>query len=272
MDSIFTDRLGTNYVPSDGEIDEIKRYLSAPEAQLRELEKEIARIQTILEDLMRKQDAILLTIEGHRALISPARRLPRDVVQEIFLQCLPEKHNAIMSGREAPLILGRICREWRDVALHTPQLWSSIHIPLILYGTTDDEVRLDILRYNAIKSWLNKSGACPLSISLPAVRGHADEPYTETSKLLLDYLLTHVKRWKWVEFNIPNKILEALSSVSPVDDLSCLEKLDFSLFYQHPDSNPGGFNLHNSNLLKAPNLRSLAVRLGNENIPSLPVS
>ncbi|TFK36672.1 hypothetical protein BDQ12DRAFT_754779 [Crucibulum laeve] len=87
MDSIFTDRLGTNYVPSDGEIDEIKRYLSVPKAQLRELENEIMQIQTILEDLMRKRDTILATIEGHHALISPARRLPHDVVQEIFLRC-----------------------------------------------------------------------------------------------------------------------------------------------------------------------------------------
>ncbi|KAF8176670.1 hypothetical protein K438DRAFT_1485893, partial [Mycena galopus ATCC 62051] len=61
-------------------------------------------------------------IDAHRAVISPMRRVPHDVLVEICISCLPS-HNALIDPAEAPLILGRICRHWRSVAYSTPTLW-----------------------------------------------------------------------------------------------------------------------------------------------------
>ncbi|KAJ7154880.1 hypothetical protein C8R43DRAFT_857362, partial [Mycena crocata] len=62
-------------------------------------------------------------ISAYKALVSPVRRRPPDIVQEIFLACLPTRHNAVMSTRDAPLLLAHICSAWRVLALATPALW-----------------------------------------------------------------------------------------------------------------------------------------------------
>ncbi|KAJ6508389.1 hypothetical protein C8R45DRAFT_967237 [Mycena sanguinolenta] len=93
------------------------------------------------------------------------RLIPQEILQEIFISCLPTKHNALIDHNEAPLLLGRVCRYWRSVAYHsTPMLWSSIHIPLSGYLCAPPNVLLESERF--IGAWLERSAPCPLSVSL----------------------------------------------------------------------------------------------------------
>ncbi|KAJ7080531.1 hypothetical protein C8R44DRAFT_539592, partial [Mycena epipterygia] len=62
-------------------------------------------------------------IDGYKALISPARCIPQDVLEEIFFSCLPTTHNALINAREAPLLLGHICSYWRGISHSMPKLW-----------------------------------------------------------------------------------------------------------------------------------------------------
>ncbi|KIM92124.1 hypothetical protein PILCRDRAFT_231 [Piloderma croceum F 1598] len=54
--------------------------------------------------------------------------IPTELITEIFLYCLPDEIYIDPHIREAPLLLGQICRSWRSIALHTPKLWSSVAI------------------------------------------------------------------------------------------------------------------------------------------------
>ncbi|KAJ7764308.1 hypothetical protein B0H16DRAFT_1526680, partial [Mycena metata] len=67
-------------------------------------------------------------LNGYNALLSPIRRLPLDVMQEIFLACTSTHRNCVMSALEAPVLLGRICSSWRSIALSTPRLWARLHV------------------------------------------------------------------------------------------------------------------------------------------------
>ncbi|KAF7346513.1 hypothetical protein MSAN_01879400 [Mycena sanguinolenta] len=98
------------------------------------------------------------------ALISPMRHIPQDILLEIFFACLPPEHDAVIDPAEAPLLLGRICRHWRSVAYATPILWSSIHIPSPDYLNTPPNILRQLERI--IEAWLERSAACPLSVSL----------------------------------------------------------------------------------------------------------
>ena len=69
-------------------------------------------------------------INDHNIILSPARRLLSDVLDEIFFHCLPTHHNPIMKYSESPLLLIRTCSSWRATALSSPQIWSKIHISL----------------------------------------------------------------------------------------------------------------------------------------------
>ncbi|KAJ6594636.1 hypothetical protein B0H19DRAFT_901465, partial [Mycena capillaripes] len=152
MESEFLDRLNTNYVPSDEEIERIQKNLSFQV-------KEFDRLDKLILDLCDERDKIGASIDSHKALISIPRRLPRDIVQEIFLACLPTDKNAAMSPQEAPLLLCRICSAWREVALSTPRLWASLHIPLL--SILEDERRMA-----ALVQWFKRSSECPLSLSV----------------------------------------------------------------------------------------------------------
>ncbi|KAF8968698.1 hypothetical protein BDZ97DRAFT_1654581, partial [Flammula alnicola] len=120
MDISLSQFLGTNFVPSDAEVQQIKEYLISPTAEL-------ARLDIELEELKLRRQRVYTHIQGYKALISPARRLPREILEEIFICCLPSDHNAVMSVLEAPMNLGRICSLWRSIAYTTPRLWSSLH-------------------------------------------------------------------------------------------------------------------------------------------------
>jgi hypothetical protein len=106
MESTFREHLHTNYVPNDAEIECICAHLAPHEAEL-------ARLDSLIRELTIQRDRVKAYIEAHRALISHARHLPQDILEEIFLDCLRTHHNAIMSTAEAPLLLSRICSAWR---------------------------------------------------------------------------------------------------------------------------------------------------------------
>ncbi|KAJ7140962.1 hypothetical protein C8R44DRAFT_658746, partial [Mycena epipterygia] len=126
--SPFASKLGTNFCPEDREIVEIKSLLVEPILRLQRLDDEIADMQKAIDKLTEDRDNLGAYVEAHKALISPVRRLTFDVIQEIFVACLSMHRNCVMSAREAPVLLGRICSSWRAISLSTPRLWARPHI------------------------------------------------------------------------------------------------------------------------------------------------
>ncbi|KAJ7091704.1 hypothetical protein C8R43DRAFT_1115080 [Mycena crocata] len=154
MESPFSQYLNTNYAPGDSEVHLIRTHLSSHI-------QELARLDMLIRDLTSQRDLLNAYIDDHKALISPARRIPPDIVQEIFLACLPTGHNAVMASTEAPLLLCQICSAWRIVALSTPLLWASLHVYV-------DFVLADRQRISYVAEWLARSAHCALSLSLAA--------------------------------------------------------------------------------------------------------
>ncbi|KAJ7133613.1 hypothetical protein C8R44DRAFT_772740 [Mycena epipterygia] len=160
----FADKVYTNYVPSDAEIDEIRTLLAEPLDELARLDCKIREIQAVLHYLKIKHRLLKDGIDNHKALISPMRRLPQEILQEIFLACLPNDRNAsfgpVDAPRDAPLLLSVICRYWRMVAHAMPRLWSGLHLSCL--PTRGGNPKFTEL----VDAWLKRAGTCPLSISL----------------------------------------------------------------------------------------------------------
>nr|GAT49331.1 predicted protein [Mycena chlorophos] len=204
MATRFSSQLHTNYVPSDKERAEIRHLLVEPRVRLREIEKQI-------EELEAERAKLSTHIDAHEALISPMRRLPEDVLQEIFLRCLPSHRNPAMSSLEAPVLLGRICREWRMLAFATPALWARIHIvePLGYHRSAERSTAsrtAKVLQFvEAARGWLERSGRCPLSISFEHEHGDdflaADE--SDGPSALLQLVLQHSFHWQGIELSFP---------------------------------------------------------------------
>nr|GAT49332.1 predicted protein [Mycena chlorophos] len=213
MSSRFSRYLHTNYAPTDDEQEEIKNLLVEPRVQLRKIEKQI-------EELQAERDKIATHIEAHEALLSPMRRLPGDILQEIFFQCVPKGRNPAMSAHEAPTLLGRICHEWRVLAFATPALWARLHVvePFSSYlppvpSFAARKAKLE-QRLDAARTWLDRSGQCPLSISfqqdgdngLRNLPGDAALPVDEDSELrmvLLRLVIKYASRWEHIDMTVP---------------------------------------------------------------------
>ncbi|TFK36708.1 hypothetical protein BDQ12DRAFT_713970 [Crucibulum laeve] len=271
MESPFKEKLGTSYVPSVSEIDEIKSYISSSlKVQLEITEAEISRTQLILDKLNLQRTSLLESVQAHQCLISPTRRLPSDIIQEIFLQCLPTTHNAVMSRKEAPIILGHICSAWREIAHNTPRLWSSIHISIPVHNNDPENsmYKFSIRRYDAVKEWLDKSGACPLSISVMTPFYHTDTGILPFEDLLIPL----AKRWERLKITTDRAMMGKIA-MSVLDDLHNLTHLDIAIFDPQPH-NYGDVEVvypQIDNLFRAPNLRGLTVRSGIHHILQLPV-
>ncbi|KAJ6460840.1 hypothetical protein C8R47DRAFT_937709, partial [Mycena vitilis] len=128
MNSPFHDILHTNAVPSYEECDTIRKLLEAPQNELALITEEISRLQFLIDEAVDKRRQLQQFVDAHLALVSPVRRLPDDVIRRIFVATLPTTRNPPMSSDEEPLLLCRVCKSWRAVALATPRLWAALHI------------------------------------------------------------------------------------------------------------------------------------------------
>ncbi|KAJ7123289.1 hypothetical protein C8R43DRAFT_1241172 [Mycena crocata] len=209
--------LRTGYVPFPPE-------LEALQSDLTSLSKELGRLDTLIRDLSAQRDKIEESVELHRAVLAPVRRLPDDVVQHIFLACLPTDRNAVMSTREAPLLLCRTCSTWRVLALATPKLWASLHVPIsFILGEKQ--------RAQALIQWLERAAGCPLSLSIcgsDPVNGalpHMD-PSSSDYRILLNALIASRDRWHNVAFMDLDPSYHAALRAAPTPILQVLRIKD----------------------------------------------
>ncbi|KAF9479243.1 hypothetical protein BDN70DRAFT_879008 [Pholiota conissans] len=121
--------------------------------------------------------------QSHPIVLSQSsiNKIPYDLVQEIFVNCVRKYHNRESTDPIAPMpiILSHICSFWRFVALTTPRLWLHLSytlkidaVPDKIASTSDDTVTLAYYyRQNQIEylQWWDKNrGSIPpfLSISV----------------------------------------------------------------------------------------------------------
>ncbi|KAK6977619.1 hypothetical protein R3P38DRAFT_3123867, partial [Favolaschia claudopus] len=251
MKSVFAGRLGTNYCPKDDEVLAIQKLIAEPIHQISLLDDEIALLQKAIDKLRQQRSRLSSYVTAHKVLISPTRRLPPDIIAEIFLACLPTHRNCVMSATEAPVLLGRICSSWRVLSLATPRLWATLHIVV-------PPQNCGALRLEATKLWLGRSGQCPLSISL-----HDATPmYSPVgvaalqSDSFLKELLPFSKRWKHVRFVTSLPAFQLLGHLTVnAEDVPLLESI--GIFMQLHNL-PSGLKWAHFDILKSPLLTSFS--------------
>ncbi|KAK7054702.1 hypothetical protein VNI00_003165 [Paramarasmius palmivorus] len=271
--SPYQNLLQTNYAPSLDEISEIKELIQKPEEDLRTLNEKIAQLQV-------ERDKLQSFVNEHQALLSPARRLPRDVLAEIFLQCLPRDHLPVRSVAEAPLLLTNICRSWREIAITTPRLWRAIHFvfpTLAGFYTLDDSFRSFFrAQKEGLELWLNRSGSVSLVIScymhvsdpkLRAVRSELETMYIQ----LLELLSYQSQRWKsFYCKGLPAEVISAMCNIeAPRLNSLFLENNGYS--FGNPSMSLEAPNFPFHAVARAPTLRVLHLRYERVDPFTLPI-
>ncbi|KAF5341860.1 hypothetical protein D9611_001122 [Ephemerocybe angulata] len=121
--SPFHQWLGTNYVLSGQDLAHLDSYLTNQLSTLTALDAEI-------DSLTQKRKELNESIDAHKRLRSPIRRLPKELLLEIFVLCLPARHQPVLAEWKAPLLLTRVCKSWRTLVMSAPVLWSSLHVAI----------------------------------------------------------------------------------------------------------------------------------------------
>ncbi|KAJ7252148.1 hypothetical protein B0H12DRAFT_1018188, partial [Mycena haematopus] len=261
MSSPFDSKLGTNYCPLDEEISEIESLLVQPLSRLQDLDDRITDLQKAIDELTEERTSVRAYVDAHRALLSPARRLPLDVLEEIFVACLPAHRNCVMSAIEAPVLLGRICSSWRAISLSTPRLWARLHIaepscPDRAMSLHVVRERKQAQRVEITKAWLKRSGQCPLSISLcGSPRPDPAPPMYSSTSVFLQTLIPFASRWLDISLTATSSDLDSLSSVTEYD-VPMLKTLEISEIYESPQ--PLGTQWGSSGLLRGPNISTFS--------------
>ncbi|KAK0237417.1 hypothetical protein EDD85DRAFT_542536 [Armillaria nabsnona] len=158
------------------------------------------------EQMLCEQSRVQDLIERHRgALSSPIRRLPVDIMREIFL--LASSNAADV--KDFAWVATHTCTEWRDIATQTPILWSKIHVvtDIRTYTRPCDFIAMPELEWLHSTSKGASNAECvgravELSRDVPLVISYMKPTRWRTKKLLsknvgmLDTLLDHAPRWK----------------------------------------------------------------------------
>ncbi|KAJ7502552.1 hypothetical protein B0H11DRAFT_1989085 [Mycena galericulata] len=275
----FSLKLGTNFCPNDREVLEIQALLIAPSSRLKRLDDEIADLQKAIDKLVEQRNSVRVYVDSHRALLSPARRLPIDVIREIFMACIPTHRNCVMSAREAPILLGRICSSWRTISLSTPRLWSRLHIVEPKEDMEHPRSSLEphtkklAQRFETMKTWLGRSGQCPLSISFDGDKKHIfgdsdDSDEDSGSHPMLKALIPFASRSQEVSLRITSSFLPTLISFEGA--FTMLKTLEITVLRVYSDY-AEEVQWGPLELLRGPHISTVALNNLNTNPLALPL-
>ncbi|KAK7039150.1 hypothetical protein VNI00_010054 [Paramarasmius palmivorus] len=192
--------LRLNTLPSHTELRQEHSYLEREERELRRYNQEITRLQQALGQLEVQRRALLERMECRRSWIAPIRRLPAEVLEEIFdIVCQP--YSLEISFYQKPgerartMILSHVSYQWRRIVGRCARLWSRICINV--EASNDRSIKILLGLY------LTNSAEYPLVFELV---GDVDSTRSRTCyQSVIAKISPHCKRLQRFVLNIDNK-------------------------------------------------------------------
>ncbi|KAJ7138212.1 hypothetical protein C8R44DRAFT_695340, partial [Mycena epipterygia] len=121
--------LNSNEVPLESDSTFVQSAISKAGVRLACLDDAISELRDRMKQLEEERASVLIQLAQNAAIISPLRRMPPEVLGEIFSWTLPSvgalKHGHL-GVAYSPWILTHISSRWREVSLSIPSLWSLV--------------------------------------------------------------------------------------------------------------------------------------------------
>lgn len=229
------DRLRTNGHTSSLDTIQIAKFLSEAEADMARCDAEIFRLRSLVISLQNRREEMRIRRDGYNSLLAPIRRLPNEVLNDIFLLCRGENY-LCGPGQSAvwpPLLLtlGEVCVYWRKTIVSTPSLWSAISVDI------DEEHEGP--SFGLLDLYLRRSGQSPLTISLRI--GYTEQ---EKAEQVLQRLIQHSHRWRYVTLYLDSNIFRGDTIMALRGKLPLLQRLELEAdFDLEEEENPDNLEL-----------------------------
>ncbi|PPR00092.1 hypothetical protein CVT24_008994 [Panaeolus cyanescens] len=213
----------SNNVPTEDEIRLTRQVIEEAQGERRCLLVRKARVMSIGKQTLHPSVAILdhkisqvdRFIGEHQAVVSPLRRLPPELLQEIFghWHSWPSRWT---KWAYLPWVLGHVCQSWRKIALNTPTLWNGI--PTLQLRKPFTRKPRFLALFNEL---LQRSAGAPLDIWIHCPSDIPTHP-------AVDALIIQSHRWQRVSFAGHCSILISLHAVK--GNLPNLERLTLQIW------------------------------------------
>ncbi|KAJ7608227.1 hypothetical protein FB45DRAFT_1067598 [Roridomyces roridus] len=130
--------------------------------------------------------------------------LPSEITSEIFTHFLPPyPQRPPLAGPHFPWSLLQICRQWRDVALTIPTLWSTMKLYV-----DDSALQQHALQLHVLDLCMERSRHHPLSIALLCPSEVVDIAFVTP---FAEAISPHVSRIRDLELRLPHEHLGCLT-------------------------------------------------------------
>ncbi|KAK0484888.1 hypothetical protein IW261DRAFT_865123 [Armillaria novae-zelandiae] len=247
--------LASNQPPLDYEFEEFTEILSSGSEHLHSLSQHLSQVRHLLNRLTAQSIALEHQLLISKTLMNPVRRVPCEVLEEIFSWGMLDPMNATIDSPDDSLdardflwTVSQVCSTWRVLTLSRSRWWASIRLDLqaaipgkrgllqrFLHHTTPraprnqsvESVEPSLPPFLAYRFGihLERSGEQTLSVFMGSKRDISAHP-------LLPLILSSSPRWGklHVSFYKP-KSFRALEAVS--DSLDSLHELRVAVFDDH---------------------------------------
>ncbi|KAJ7753741.1 hypothetical protein B0H16DRAFT_761934 [Mycena metata] len=232
-------------VPSDA-LDYYGRQIAPTLAKVADYDVEIAKVQAILTRMSEDRSILQYHADGCGSVSAPIRRLPDDMLLEIFHLCSPlqqptyyddwkeyHKEDPMSKLQRATpryrylLQLAQVCASWRGLIMDSPALWAKIETDFTHlvtrkeYGASEPILAVEIFAVSRV--FLGRSAIAPLQIQLRS-RHFGLLPYGPVLDCMVQqsHRWTHAKIWA----DSPSEDFAAFASVR--GNLPVLENLHVS--------------------------------------------
>ena len=195
---------GTTRLGTDAEVISCKDSPCQICIAVAEVDGEINQTVATLRRLLAKR--CNLRSEQNRVHGTLINRLPVELKYYIFELLLPLRDEwgtlpGIGDRTIMPSYLTSICRSWRDIALSSPSLWSTMHIALGTHNSKSDPCS----RINFVHDWILRSRPLPLTLHVVV---HDKGFPEEELKGVIDATSQCSNRWHSLSLDMPLNLLE----------------------------------------------------------------
>ncbi|KAL0566571.1 hypothetical protein V5O48_015434 [Marasmius crinis-equi] len=220
---------------------------------IRDLEEKISKVKV-------KRSSLQSYADRYRSLLCPVRRLPFELVQEIFIfASVAGVEGGNMIGvysrwESTAMRISSVCHRWRTIALNTPELWASF------------AVKLERQAREPIELFLSRSKDTPLCLTLMEA-DDGDDGIAHDDGVLTS-LVAHSTRWQSVDwYDLRHTtglyIIEGIQALPLLQEVVCLAEEEDSAI------------IHSELLKQCPLLQTVFVRYdfyNNVRVDSLPLA
>ncbi|KAK0207510.1 hypothetical protein IW262DRAFT_1469463 [Armillaria fumosa] len=203
-----------NDAPVGAERTELEAVVREGERYLALLQQRISLTRNTLESLLEEQNRAVKHISDSKLFLNPVRRLPSEILSHIFRSCLPGDELLYRSDevgetltlwdslniKNPPWNLSFVSSQWRQAALTTPRLWSSIRLQLPRYKSR----RASLYR---LVTYLERSGPQNLTVVIKSETDMSNHP-------ILPVILSTSPRWNGLFVSLPFSALHIFRNVS----------------------------------------------------------